>query len=137
MLKRIGISLEEDLLEKFDVLIEERGYTNRSEAVRDLIRNELVQKEWTDSQHVNMGVAVLVYDHHKMDLGQRLTDVQHDHHDLIVSTMHVHIDHHNCLEMIVLRGKQRDIKKLGESLISVRGVKHGRFIPATTGASLK
>ncbi len=136
MLQRIGISLEDDLLEQFDELISERGYTNRSEAVRDLIREKLVQKQWQSAASRSMGVVMMVYDHHTLDLSQRLADVQHDHFANIVSTLHVHVDHDNCLEILILKGKTRDIQKLGEALVSVRGVKYGKFIPTTTGQGL-
>ena len=136
MLRRIGISLEDDLLEKFDSLIVERGYTNRSEAVRDLIRDQLVQKEWKAGNRRSMGVVMLVYDHHTLDLSKRLADIQHDHFANVVSTLHVHVDHDNCLEILILKGRIKDIQKLGEALVSVRGVKYGKFIPTTTGKNL-
>lgn len=137
MLQRIGISMEDELLEQFDVLIDERGYTNRSEAVRDLIREQLVQKEWAEKNKNSMGVAMLVYDHHTPDLNHHLAHVQHDHFAQVVSTLHVHIDHHNCLELLILKGKTGEIQKLGDALTSTRGVKYGRFVPATTGENLK
>ncbi len=136
MLQRVGISLEDDLLAQFDRLIQKRGYTNRSEAIRDLIRDQLIQKEWTESTRTSMAIVVLVYDHHKSDLAQRLTDIQHDSYQLILSTQHFHVDHDNCLEVLALKGKTRKIQQLGEALISVRGVKHGKFIPTTTGQNL-
>jgi len=137
MLQRIGVSLEQDLLEKFDELIEQRGYTNRSEAIRDLIRDQLVQKQWAESSQQSMGVSMLVYDHHTRDLSQKLAETQHDHYAEVVSTMHVHIDHNNCLELLVMKGKNNEIEALGEKLASTHGVKYGKFIPATTGKDLK
>lgn len=137
MLQRIGISLEDELLEQFDELISEQGYVSRSEAVRDLIRDRLVQRQWRDGNHVSMGVVVLVYDHHASDLSQRLAEAQHDHFANVISTLHVHVDHDNCLEVLVLKGRAREIKRLGDSLVSVRGVKHGQFVPATTGQGLQ
>lgn len=137
MLQRIGVSLEEELLEQFDKLIEKRGYTNRSEAIRDLIREQLVQREWSNSNKPSMGVSMLIYDHHTRDLSQKLAETQHDHYADVVSTMHVHIDHDNCLELLVLKGKTKDIEKLGEKLASTHGVKYGKFVPATTGKNLK
>ena len=137
MLQRIGVSLEQDLLEMFDELIEQRGYTNRSEAIRDLIREQLVQKQWSNSNETSMGVSILVYDHHTRDLSQKLAEAQHDHFADVVSTMHVHIDHNNCLELLVLKGKNREIEQLGEKLASTHGVKYGKFIAATTGRDLK
>ena len=136
MLQRIGISLEDELLERFDQLIAEHGYQSRSEAVRDLIRDRLVQLEWREGERDSMGVVVLVFDHHSSDLSQRLAAAQHDHVASVVSTLHVHIDHDNCLEVLVLKGKAGDIKRLGDKLISLRGVKYGQFVPATTGQGL-
>ena len=136
MLQRIGVSLEDELLERFDKLIEEKGYTNRSEAIRDLIREKFVEEEWKDSDNASLGLALLVYDHHELDLSQKLAEIQHDHFNLIVSTTHIHIDHHNCLEIIILRGKVKEMRLLGESLVSVKGVKYGKFIPTTTGNKL-
>ena len=136
MLRRIGVSLEDDLLEKFDTLIARRGYTNRSEAIRDLIREQLVQKEWSQAKRLGMGVIMIVYDHHTLDLSRRLTEIQHEHFANVVSTLHLHLDHDNCLEISVLKGKTREIQKLGEALISVKGVKYGKLIPTTTGREL-
>lgn len=138
MLSRIGISLDDTLLEQFDELIEERGYNNRSEAVRDLIREELVKKEWEEDadEGPKVAVAMLVFDHDARELGQKLTRTQHADHNLIVSSMHVHMDPHNCLEVIVLKGPGRDIIRVGNSLISNRGVKLGRLLLATRGDKL-
>ena len=139
MLQRIGISLEDDLLERFDELIDEKGYVNRSEAVRDLIRGELVQREWSASRSDEERVVVvtLVYDHDASSLAQKLTHIQHENHLAVVSSLHVHMDAHNCLEVLVLRGKAKDIVAMGESLVSTRGVKYGRVVPATTGHELR
>jgi CopG family nickel-responsive transcriptional regulator len=136
MLQRIGISLEDDLLDSFDKLIEQQGYATRSEAVRDLIRERLVDNEWRQADVVTMAVVMMVYDHHKSELAQRLTDIQHDHYASVVSTLHVHLDHHNCLELLVLKGRTGQVRELGEALIREKGVKYGRFIPATTGRNL-
>ena len=138
MLSRIGISLDDDLLEKFDEVIEERGYTNRSEAIRDLIRDELVRKEWEAGvdRTPRVAVVVLVYDHESRELGQKLIHAQHQDHDMVVSTLHVHMDHHNCLEILVLRGSGADVVKMGNNLISTRGVKLGKLILGTTGEGL-
>lgn len=134
---RFGVSLDSDLLEKFDALCEERSYQTRSEAIRDLIRNMLVQREWEDSDKEIAGVLSLVYDHHQSDLAQRLTELQHDWHDVIHSTLHVHLDHHNCLEALVLRGPGHVLKELAQKLISTKGVKHGKLSLTTTGKDLK
>ena len=139
MLQRIGISLEDELLERFDDLIDEKGYVNRSEAIRDLIRGELVQRDWSSSRSEEERVAVvaLVYDHDSASLAQKLTHIQHENHLAVVSSLHVHMDAHNCLEVLVLRGQAKDIVAMGESLVSTRGVKYGRVVPATTGHELR
>ena len=137
MLKRFGVSLEQDLLDQFDKHIEEQGYTNRSEAIRDLIRDTLIRKEWLDEDFEASGVVILVYDHHQMDLSRRLTDNQHHHFQNIVSTLHVHQDEDNCLEVVLLRGRAGEIRRVADSLISIRGVKHGRFIETTTGREFR
>lgn len=135
---RFGVSLESSLLEKFDRLNEQKGYKNRSEAIRDLIREKMVTEEWasSDSAHETVGVFSLVYDHHQRDLNQTLNGIQHRYVDVIVSSTHVHIDHHNCLEVIILRGKQDIIKKISDELASTRGVKHGKLITTSTGENL-
>jgi CopG family nickel-responsive transcriptional regulator len=133
VVKRFSISLDEDLLGLFDKLIGEKGYTNRSEAIRDLIREHMIEEEWTDEEVDTAGVVILVYDHHQMELAQKLADHQHRDYDSVVSTLHIHQDEHNCLEVIVLRGRAGKIKDIANSLISMRGVKHGRFIETTTG----
>ncbi len=133
---RFGVSLDSDLLEKFDSLCGERCYQTRSEAIRDLIRNTLVQKEWEDTDKEIAGTLTLVYDHHKSDLAQRLTEMQHDAHDVILSALHVHLDHHNCLEVLVLRGPGEKVRNLGQMLISTKGVKHGKLNLTTTGRDL-
>ncbi|MBN2343467.1 MAG: nickel-responsive transcriptional regulator NikR [Deltaproteobacteria bacterium] len=138
MLNRIGISLDEELLEQFDELIAERGYNNRSEAVRDMIREELIKKEWkeADENAIQVAVAVIVYDHDSHDLSHKLTHLQHNAHDLIISTTHVHMDENNCLEVLLLKGKAKHISALGNTLTSTSGVKMGKLIPATTGERL-
>ena len=136
MLERIGVSLEDELLEKFDRFIGRQGYTNRSEAIRDLIREKLVQQEWSRSEKKTMGVVSIVYDHHTLELSQKLAELQHDHYASVVASMHVHLDHDNCLEVLILRGKVSEIEALGNSLISTRGVKHGKLVPTTTGKDL-
>ena len=138
MLSRIGISLDDDLLARFDDLIAGRGYGNRSEAIRDLIREDLVREEWegADDEAPRVAVAVLVYDHHERELGQKLTSAQHAHHEIVVSTMHVHMDARHCLEAIVLKGPGREVARMGNRLIASRGVKLGKLILATTGRGL-
>jgi CopG family nickel-responsive transcriptional regulator len=138
MLERIGISLEEDLLAQFDRLIAEKGYVNRSEAVRDLIRDSLVQREWASrDKEEKVAVVTLVYDHDSASLAQKLAHIQHENHRAVVSALHVHLDPHNCLEVLVLRGRGRDISAMGDGLVSTKGVKYGKVVPATTGEGLR
>jgi CopG family nickel-responsive transcriptional regulator len=135
-LARIGVAIDSLLLEQFDRLIEERGYTNRSEAFRDLIREELVQKSCESPNSEVVGTVTLVYDHHVRMLNEKLTDMQHDHHKNILSTMHVHLDHDNCLEVLVMKGKAGNVQKIADALISTKGVKHGYLTLTTTGTEL-
>jgi CopG family transcriptional regulator, nickel-responsive regulator len=135
-LVRFGVSIPDDLLDKFDVLIAEKGYTNRSEAIRDLIRDRLVEDEWSASEHEVVGTVTVVYNHEQSDLAQKLTQIQHRQHELVISSLHVHLDQHNCLEVLVIRGRSDDIKKVGQLLISTRGVKHGKITMTTTGQEL-
>lgn len=133
---RFGVSLDEKLLQQFDELTAERGYQNRSEAIRDLIRQSLVQKEWEDQEGVVAGTLTMVYDHHTSNLSQKLTAIQHDHHDCIITSLHVHLDHHNCLEILVLKGPSAELHKFGQQIIATRGVKYGSLNLATTGKDL-
>ncbi|MBI3279168.1 MAG: nickel-responsive transcriptional regulator NikR [Acidobacteria bacterium] len=135
-LNRIGVAIDADLLEKFDALIAERGYTNRSEAFRDLIRDELVQREWERPEATVVGTLTLVYDHHVRMLNEKLTGMQHDHFHHILSTLHVHLDHDNCLEVIVIKGKARDVRRFADALLSTKGVKHGRLTVTSSGAEI-
>jgi len=132
---RFGVSLEKKLLEKFDKLIKEKKYCNRSEAIRDLIREELVKKEWVEGKEV-AGAITLVFDHHKRELMNTLTDIQHDFYQLIISSQHIHLDHDNCLEIIVVRGKPVGVKELADKLRATKGVKYGSLSIATTGKEL-
>ena len=135
-LARIGVAIDSDLLEKFDQLIAERGYTNRSEAFRDLIRDELVEKSWQAADSEVVGTVTLVYDHHVRLLNEKLMDLQHDHHKNILSTLHIHLDHDNCLEVLIVKGKSQNVQKIADALISTKGVKHGRLTITTTGAEM-
>jgi CopG family nickel-responsive transcriptional regulator len=132
---RFGVSLEKELLEKFDKLIREKKYSNRSEAIRDLIRENLVKREWVEGKEV-AGAITLVFDHHKRDLVNILTDIQHDFHTLIISSQHIHLDHDNCLEIIVVRGKPTEVRELADKLRATKGVKYGSLSIATTGKEL-
>ena len=131
VLSRIGVAIDSDLLDKFDDLIGQRGYTNRSEAFRDLIREELVEKTWEAPESQVVGTVTLVYDHHVRQLNQKLTSIQHVHHHAVLSTLHVHLDHDNCLEVLVVKGKSAEVRKLADALISTKGVKHGRLTITT------
>ena len=135
-LPRFGVSLDEELLEPFDALCAVKGYSNRSEAIRDLIRKALVAEEWQQADGQGAGTLTLVYDHHKNDLARRLTQMQHDEHDIIIATLHVHLDHHNCLEVLILKGEAARVRALADKLISCKGVKHGTFSGTTTGQDL-
>ena len=134
-LVRFGVSLDHQLLDAFDAHIERRKYTNRSEALRDLIRDNLVGQEW-DQNKETVGTITFVYDHHVRDLASKLTDIQHNHHGKILSGMHVHLDHDHCLEVLVVKGKGSEIRKIADALVSVKGVKHGKLTMTTTGKSL-
>ena len=133
---RFGISADDRLLQRFDALIAEKGYVNRSEAIRDLIRNSLVEDQWARGDEEAVGTVTLVYNHHTRDLADKLTEHQHSHHDAIVSALHVHLDAHHCLEVVVLRGKAREVKRLADELIGTKGVKHGKLVSTTTGEGL-
>ena len=133
---RFGVSMENDLLARFDRLIRAKGYGSRSEAIRDLIRDRLVREEWARGVQETVGIITMVYDHHVRELSDRLTHMQHDHHKRIVSALHVHLDAHNCLEVLVVRGRPGEIQHLADRLIGTRGVKHGRLTPTTAGRGL-
>jgi CopG family nickel-responsive transcriptional regulator len=133
---RFGVSLDSELLEKFDALCAERCYQTRSEAIRDLIRNALVQKEWEDLSNEMIGTLTLVYDHHQSDLAQKMTEIQHSSLDVIITSLHIHLDHHNCMEVLVMRGPGEVLKSTAERLTSTKGVKYGKLNLATTGQDL-
>ena len=132
---RFGVSLDQELLEKFDRLAKEKNYTCRSEALRDLIRRELVQKQWENDGEI-AGAVTLVYDHHKRELVNKLMDIQHDFGETIISTQHIHLDHNNCLEIIAVQGSPQKARKLTDSLTSVKGVKYATLSMATTGKDI-
>ncbi len=135
-LSRIGVAIDTELLRRFDRHIEGRGYTNRSEAFRDLIRDELVQTSWESKNAEVIGTITIAYDHHVHQLNEKLTEVQHNFHKCILSTLHVHLDHDHCLEVLVVRGKAGQVKRIADTLISIKGVKHGKLTASTTGAGL-
>lgn len=134
-LARFGVSIDKKLLSKFDKRIKEKHYTNRSEAFRDLIREELVKKEWAQGKEV-AGAIALVYDHHKRKLVSKLIDIQHDFHDLVVSSQHIHMDENNCMEIIAVKGGPKEIERLAYKMRSTKGVKHSSLIMATVGKGL-
>jgi CopG family transcriptional regulator, nickel-responsive regulator len=133
---RFGVAMDDELLNKFDALIDRKGYANRSEAIRDLVRNLLVEEEWAGGDAETVGTITLVYDHHVHDLQDNLTDLQHNLHEAIISTVHVHLDAHNCLEVLIVRGAAAEIKTAADRLIGTKGVKHGRLTMTTTGKEL-
>ena len=135
-LVRFGVSMDENLLQRFDTLISRKGYANRSEAVRDLIRDHLVEEEWREKGREMIGTITMVYNHHTRGLSDSLTDLQHHFHDLVISTMHLHLDKDNCLEVLVVKGMVDKIKTVADKLISTRGVKHGKLTMTTTGKEL-
>ena len=130
--KRFGVSLEENLLVKLDALVKKQKFPNRSQAIRFLIQKKLVEEEW-DNDKVVAGVIVLVYDHHKRELQNKSTSLQHDYFDLILSVQHVHLDHNNCLETIAVKGKARKLKELADKLIAIKGIKHGELVMSAAG----
>jgi len=134
-LKRFGVSLEQELLSKFDRHIKKQDYPTRSKAISDLIRKDLVKNEWVKGKTVVAAIN-LVYDHHKKDLISKLIDIQHGAHGLIISSQHIHLDHNNCFEIIILKGAPKKIKKLAGKLKSVKGVKHSSLTAATTGKDI-
>ena len=129
---RFGVSLENELLKELDRLSDKYRFPNRSQAIRFLIKKYSVEDQWIDNKEV-AGAIVLVYDHHKRDLQTKSTDVQHDFHHLILSVQHVHLDHHNCLETIAVKGQANELKNLANQLIAIKGVKHGELIMTAKG----
>jgi CopG family nickel-responsive transcriptional regulator len=136
-LTRFGVSIENQLLKRFDRLIVRKGYTSRSEAIRDLIRDHLVQEEWKQGTKETVGTITLVYNHHTRELSDSLTHLQHDHYQHIVSSMHVHMDEHNCLEVLVVKGNASRVKQIADRLIGTKGVKHGKLTLTTGGKGLE
>ncbi len=133
---RFSVSLPQGLLKDLDAMASEKGYDSRSLLIADMIRDWLVEHRQQHGDGEIAGTITLVYDHHKPHLQELLTSIQHDHHHAIISTLHVHLDHHNCLEVLVLRGKAAQVKKMADALIGTRGVKHGKLTITTTGRDL-
>jgi CopG family transcriptional regulator, nickel-responsive regulator len=135
-LVRTGVSLGEDLLLKFDQAIAKKGYANRSEAIRDLIRDHLVVEE-IDKNKVVVGTLTVVYDHHRPNLTEKLVEAQHGAGGKVMAATHVHLDHHNCLEVIIMKGRGGELRELADRILSLRGVKHGELVVTSTGKDLK
>ncbi|HUJ16913.1 MAG TPA: nickel-responsive transcriptional regulator NikR [Nitrospirota bacterium] len=135
-LTRFGVSIDDKLIKKFDALISRKGYATRSEAIRDMIRDMLVEQEWEAGSQETVGTITIVYNHHTRELDHALNDMQHQSFHQIVSALHVHLDAHNCLEVLVVKGKSRDIKTIADRLIGTKGVKHGKLTMTTTGKEL-
>ena len=136
MLERVGVSLDKELLAKFDALIEKQGYANRSEAIRDLIRAQLDRQQLEKGSTQAVAGIFLIYDHHAANLTDKLNRLQHNHLLHIIASTHIHLDHHNCLEIIILKGKVAEIQKLADSMICLKGIKLGRTNIMTTGRDL-
>lgn len=128
MTKRFGVSIPDELLAKLDKLAKKKGYSNRSEVLRDLVRDRFVDEEWTALSGEVVGTVTLVYNHHAHDLSDKLNDLQHSHFKNIVSTTHIHLDEHNCLEVLVVRGKSQQVREIADRLIATKGVKHGKLV---------
>ena len=135
-LMRFGVSMEQDLLGRFDEWIGRHDWANRSEAIRDLVRERLVDDEWRSGTEPVVASLTFVYDHHVSDLQDRLTRLQHRYHGIVQSALHVHLDHDNCMEVLVLRGPAEDIQTLADRLLGSRGVKHGKLVRSAAGADL-
>lgn len=135
-LHRFSMSMAADLVHRLDGLVKTKGYANRSQAVADMVRAQLVEHDAESGAQEIAGTVTLVYDHHKRDLQATLTDIQHDHGGLILSALHVHLDHHNCMEVLAVRGPADKVRRLADRLLTAKGVQHGRLTVTTTGRSL-
>ncbi len=135
-LTRFSVSIEADLLSRFLRLAKKHGWTNRSEAIRNMMRDALVREEWSSDEEI-VGTITIVYDHHRRELTDRLTNIQHDHHEAVLASTHIHLDHDNCLEMIAVRGTATQVQRIADALIGARGVKHGKLSATTTGKRLR
>jgi CopG family transcriptional regulator, nickel-responsive regulator len=132
---RTGVSLEQELLRQFDESIRERGYQNRSEAIRDLIRDHLVSRE-ANKNRVVAGTLTIVYDHHRPNLTEKLVEVQHHAGSQVLASTHVHLDHHNCLEVVIMKGRSGPLQAIADAILSLPGVKHGQLVVTSTGKDL-
>jgi CopG family nickel-responsive transcriptional regulator len=136
VLCRIGIALDSELIQRFDRSIARRGYTNRSEAFRDLIRDRLVGERTSAPEAIVVGSVTLIYDHHASGISEKLTEIQHEHHALVVSTSHAHLDHDSCLEVLIVHGKAAKVEKFADLLIGLKGVQHGRLVMTVPESAL-
>lgn len=129
-IERFGISVPKDLLEEFDQIISKKGYSCRSEAIRDLMRDNIVEQSIAEDREV-IGTVTMVYDHHTRDLADKLTDIQHHFHNQIIAATHIHLDQHSCAEVVIIKGKSGSVKQVADKLISTKGVKHGKLVMST------
>ena len=132
LLERFGVSMDNELLARFDKLVEKRCYKSRSEAIRDLVRQELINEEWAEPDSQVVGTVTIVYEHHEHELSNVLTEMQHQYHECIMCSTHIHLDAHNCLEVVILKGTCKEVKFIANALISTRGVKHGQLVSTAT-----
>ena len=136
-MQRFSVSMDRDLVRRLEALTRDRGYANRSQALSDMVRARLVDHYAGSGRREIAGTITLVYDHHRRDLQARLTNLQHDHERLIISVLHVHLDHHNCMEVLAVRGRADAVRDLADHLVATRGVKHGQLTVTTTGREFK
>ena len=136
VLNRIGVALDSDLLKQFDQWMSKHGYANRSEAFRDLIRERLVGDRTSAPNSIVVGTVTLIYDHHAHGVGEKLTQLQHDHHELVVSTCHAHLDHDSCLEVLIVHGKSAAVEEFASKLIALKGVQHGHLVKTVPAQAL-
>ncbi len=129
-IKRFGVSLEKDLFNELDAIVRKHKFPNRSQAIRFLIRKNMAEEAYEENKEVS-GAVVMIYDHHKRELVNKSLDIQHEFTGIILASQHVHLDHHNCLEIIALKGKARDLQALADKLIALKGVKHGKLVVAS------
>ena len=135
-MQRFGVSIPGELVKAFDARLRAKGYRTRSEAIRDMMREYLVGAEWENDRAQVVGTVTIVYDHETRDLSHLLTELQHQFHEAILCATHVHLDQHNCVEVIVVRGRSDQVRTIADRLISTRGVKHGKLVSTTTGRRL-
>lgn len=131
--ERVSLAIERDLIERFDQLLSRSGHSNRSEAIRDLMRSRVVEEEWAAGRGECVATVTIVYDHTKRDLADRLLETGHEHHRMIMATMHVHLDDDHCLEVMALRGKPAELRHFADHLIGMKGVRHGKLVMSSAG----